>query len=295
MTGKVFVSHASVDAKLAQLFVDTLVLGGISHDQVFYSSQRGTGISPGADVRGSLRENLSSSSVVVALISEAFLSSPYCLMELGGAWVTEKPTCPVIVPPLGQNEVVRKIGNIQYLTLGDSEDVDKLFADLSDQIREHASISVKMSNLTRAVGDFKAKYSEIISDLSGYGRVQPLNAGSRTGGEVAEEVSSDEAKAPIAPGGTAIEAELYGVSAGNLSIEQTQYNTEVFGEATNNNSAHKTAILTATFYGNSGKIVGRANGIASDIGPGQTNSFTLTSVKPITDYVRYSLQFDSIF
>jgi hypothetical protein len=55
---KIFISHASADRKLADLLRDTLVLGGIPRERIFYSSSRATGIPSGTDVRAHLRSDL---------------------------------------------------------------------------------------------------------------------------------------------------------------------------------------------------------------------------------------------
>ena len=44
---KIFISHTSADRKLADLLRDTLVLGGIPRERIFYSSSRATGIPSG--------------------------------------------------------------------------------------------------------------------------------------------------------------------------------------------------------------------------------------------------------
>src|SRR5215470_5940027 len=99
-TGKVFISHATGDRKLADLLRDTLILGGIPGDRIFYSSSRESGIPSGRDVRSHLRTELNDAALVIELISLAFLSRPMCLIELGAAWALGKPTFPIAVPPL---------------------------------------------------------------------------------------------------------------------------------------------------------------------------------------------------
>ena len=61
---KIFISHASTDRKLADLLRDTLVLGGIPRERIFYSSARATGIPSGTDVRAHLRSELQQAGLV---------------------------------------------------------------------------------------------------------------------------------------------------------------------------------------------------------------------------------------
>jgi len=64
---KIFISHASADRKLADLLRDTLVLGGIPREWIFYSSSRATGIPSGTDVRAHLRSELQQAGLVIGL------------------------------------------------------------------------------------------------------------------------------------------------------------------------------------------------------------------------------------
>lgn len=105
---KIFISHASADRKLADLLRDTLVLGGTPRERIFYSSSRATGIPSGTDVRARLRGELQQAGLVIELISTTFLTRPMCLIELGGAWVLEKSTYPIVVPPLTRSQALHR-------------------------------------------------------------------------------------------------------------------------------------------------------------------------------------------
>jgi hypothetical protein len=93
---KILISHASTNRKLADLLRDTVVLGGIPRNRIFYSSSRATGIPSGTDVRAHLRSELQQAGLIIELASTAFLTRPMCLLELGGAWALEKPTYPIV-------------------------------------------------------------------------------------------------------------------------------------------------------------------------------------------------------
>lgn len=90
----IFLSHAYADRALADLLRNTLVLGGVLEQRIFYSSSRATGIPSGEDVRSYLRRSLRDAGLVIELVSETFLARPMCLMELGGAWTLGTPTYP---------------------------------------------------------------------------------------------------------------------------------------------------------------------------------------------------------
>ena len=70
--GTIFISHAWADHKLADLLRDTLVLGGIPRNRIFYSSSRATGIPSGTDVRARLRSELQQAGLIIELVSATF-------------------------------------------------------------------------------------------------------------------------------------------------------------------------------------------------------------------------------
>jgi hypothetical protein len=138
---KIFISHASADRKLADLLRDTLVLGGIPRERIFYSSSRATGIPSGTDVRAHLRSELQQAGLVIELISATFLTRPMCLIELGGAWVLEKPTYPIVVPPLTRTQAVAEIGDIHMGQLSSDEEIDDVFDELHDRLTSDVGLS----------------------------------------------------------------------------------------------------------------------------------------------------------
>jgi hypothetical protein len=58
-------------------------------------------------------------------------------LELGAAWVTEVPIFPIVVPPLSREDVIAQIGDVHLPRLGTEAELDELFDELHDRIREH--------------------------------------------------------------------------------------------------------------------------------------------------------------
>ena len=107
----IFISHTTADKPLATLFSETLRLGGVPAEHIFYSAQRSTGIPAGEQAETYLRERVRSAKLMLELISETFLTRPVCLMELGGACALDLPTFPIAVPPLKPMDIAGRIGN----------------------------------------------------------------------------------------------------------------------------------------------------------------------------------------
>ena len=155
---KIFISHASADRKLADLLRDTLVLGGIPRERIFYSSSRATGIPSGTDVRAYLRSELQQAGLVIELISATFLTRPMCLIELGGAWVLEKSTYPIVVPPLTRTQAVAEIGDVHMGQLSSDEEIDDVVDELHDRLKSDLGLSPTATQWNPVARRFKQAY-----------------------------------------------------------------------------------------------------------------------------------------
>lgn len=163
--GKVFISHASADRKLADLLRDTLVLGGIPGNRIFYSSSRATGIASGTDMRAQLRSELRQAGLIIELISATFLTRPKCLLELGGAWALEKPTYPIVVPTLRRSQAVAKIGDINMGQLGSQEEIDDLFDELHDRLASDVGLPTTATEWNPVARRFKQGLPAVLAAL----------------------------------------------------------------------------------------------------------------------------------
>lgn len=239
---KIFISHAWVDRKLADLLRDTLVLGGIPGNRIFYSSSRATGIASGTDVRARLRTELKQAGLIIQLVSTSFLARPMCLLELGGAWALEKPTYPIVVPPLARSQAVEQIGDINMGQLGSQGEIDDVFDELHDRLASDVGLSTTATEWNPVARRFKEGLPAVLAGLAATA-VPPVATSS-----VTSHASSSRSGAKIA--------------VDNYDVVPGGYGTEVQGEATNNDTVEHSAILKATFYNESGKILGTADGMS---------------------------------
>jgi hypothetical protein len=272
---KIFISHASADKGLAELLRDTLVLGGVPEGRIFYSSSRATGIPMGVDVRDRLRLELQQAGLVIELVSKTFLTRTMCVLELGAAWALEKPSYPIVVPPLTRDEAVQEIGNVHMGMLHKDHDVDDVFDELHDRLNMDLEIVAKTVTWNRSIRKFKEALPAALAPSTSY----PMSIGSatRTTGSVPSARKSGK------------------IEILNYSLVDTRYGVEVHGEAANNDKIEHTASIKATFYDEDGKIVGIADGIVNQIDPGDTKTFSLSSSEVITAFSRVKVQVDSVF
>jgi hypothetical protein len=260
----IFLSHAHADRAIADLLRNTLVLGGIPEQRIFYSSSRATGIPSGEDVRSYLRESLRAAGLVIELVSAAFLARPMCLMELGGAWTLGTPTYPIVLPPLTRDLAVQNIGNVQMGVIGTEGDVDDLFDELHDRLAKNVEILTDTTPWNRAIRSFKLQMDSMLAAASSAPtpRVSPER-----------DVVSARRSAQIPARRTAV---LTGeeITVSNVSLGSE----ELYGEATNVDDVQHTVYINAVFYDAEGRIVGTRSAIVSQLRPGATKTFSIDDI-----------------
>lgn len=85
--GKVFISHSSKDIFFVNKLVQLLILLGINRTNIFCSSIEAQGVSHGKKIEEAVRNQIIEDEILVYIISYNFLSSNYCLNELGAGWI----------------------------------------------------------------------------------------------------------------------------------------------------------------------------------------------------------------
>lgn len=197
----VFVSHASVDAALADAFVRLLRLGGVPHRQIVYTSSRETGVPTGAAFRPYLQRKLRSAGLVVQLISPGFLASQFCVLELGGQWALGRRSFPLAVPPLTAPVVGQTLGGLQVGSIDDKN----VLAELRDALTEIAGVTLPTSSWNKAVEEFLA---ELPSSYVAAARSEPTTspAGPRRSPPPDARYGPDRLFADQAPGRFATES-----------------------------------------------------------------------------------------
>lgn len=156
MATKIFISHADKDKFLVDAFIDLLKILEIRDDEIFCSSIGGLGIPNGLDFVEYIRKEISTTPLaVVAILSRNYYSRPFCLCELGGAWALTQKIFPLLVDPLGYNDIEGILTRIQLA-----------------KISEHQSLLGMIDNLVTFLGitspklpRINAKVSQFISNV----------------------------------------------------------------------------------------------------------------------------------
>jgi hypothetical protein len=96
---KVFISHAVVDRKLVECFVDLLHAGmNINYNDIYCTSNGK--IPSGESFTEDIRQNLIASNAIIFLMTKSFFESKFCLNEMGAAWLLGRTIIPILTPAL---------------------------------------------------------------------------------------------------------------------------------------------------------------------------------------------------
>ena len=117
-------------------------------------------------MRAHLRNELQQAGLIIELISATFLTRPMCLLELGGAWALEKPTYPVVVPPLTRSQAVAQIGDLNMGQLVSQEEIDDVFDELHDRLASDLGLSTTATEWNPVARRFKEGLPAVLAGLA---------------------------------------------------------------------------------------------------------------------------------
>jgi len=83
----IFLSHSSKDTILVEKLNNFLISIGVRSDNIFCSSINGQGVENGKSISESIHKEIKNSKLIIFVITQNFLKSPYCTSELGAGWV----------------------------------------------------------------------------------------------------------------------------------------------------------------------------------------------------------------
>jgi hypothetical protein len=123
----VFISHAQADKPLVDKFIDLLQTGlNVSQAHIFCTSLEGLGIPRGQNFVSFIREKMAGSAFVIMLITPRYYESAFCLCELGATWITGQEAFPILVPPLGYDNLIAVLIGVQSGAIYDKDVLNEL-------------------------------------------------------------------------------------------------------------------------------------------------------------------------
>ena len=155
---RVFISHRSTDKEIAGMLHHFLVCSGIPNAAIFCSSL------PGNDnkekIGSEIREALKNSAINIAILSDEYYKSAYCLNEAGVLWYSDKTVIVIALPEITEDKMIGFLNNdnkIRHL------DVEEDIAYIYDAVRKAIGLnSEDIEIVVRETKELITKYKEII-------------------------------------------------------------------------------------------------------------------------------------
>ena len=171
----IFISHRTIDAKVADMLKNFLVGSGIPNDKIFCSSLPGNDV--GERIPVEVKKKLQESTINVLILSKNYYESAYCLNEAGIAWYLNEEDKSLVIP-IGLPEIdhTNMIGFInsdyKLRRLDNNNDIAYIY----DESRKRLNCAdVTYSVVTRETEKLKEKYSRFLEKARNKGTV-PKNA-----------------------------------------------------------------------------------------------------------------------
>lgn len=134
-TVQIFLSHAADDIKLVDAFETFLSrMLNITSESIFCSSLEGQGVKKGANFVDAIKGKATEARAVVALLTPAYMESPFCLAELGAAWVLNTHRYPIIVPPNTFDVMRATLLGVVGTKIDDEPGMAQLLGELSEAL-----------------------------------------------------------------------------------------------------------------------------------------------------------------
>ena len=127
---KLFVSHSTADAPLAEALVELFRSAlNLPAKAIRCTSVEGYRLPGGANVDEQLRSEVNSAKACVGIISRQSIQSPYVLLELGARWGPKLHLLPVLAPGNGPEVLDGPLSGLHALTV-DQKSLHQLVEDL---------------------------------------------------------------------------------------------------------------------------------------------------------------------
>lgn len=133
----IFISHASRDRELVDELADLLKIGsGVPHNSIFNTDGAGAGVPSGVRFNEYIRSKVQGTGMVIAVLSPAFLSSAFCLAEIGAAWALQEDFFPLAVPGLDRSRFGGVLDGVQVRFLDDPVALAELHDRVSAKVEQ---------------------------------------------------------------------------------------------------------------------------------------------------------------
>ena len=131
----IFISHSVKDAKLADAVAALFEKGiAVESENVINFSLEEAGIPAGEDFVAHIKSRIGNPNTAVVLLTKDYLTSRFCLTELGTVWALAQNMVPLILPPLAEKHVKGLISANRLVRLDHTDDLNKLASLLQERL-----------------------------------------------------------------------------------------------------------------------------------------------------------------
>jgi len=153
-TAPIFISHCHDDHEIVTLLLELLQDGlGLGDDDIFATGQLGTTIDQGEYWLDVLKKRLQDAQLVIVIVTPAYLTSDFCMIELGALWSGETPRIPLMVRPADFGNVGAVLGSMQLSKIDDENALNAM----RDRVVEAKDLSPDTSKWERKRSRFLAE------------------------------------------------------------------------------------------------------------------------------------------
>ncbi len=129
----IFVSHAAVDAEIANIFKSDVEKSFLGLCLLFVSSNLDS-LQGGKEWMLTIKEQLSDAVIFIGMLSPVALSRPWIYTEFGAGWIRGIPTISVCHSGLNKDQLPVPLSHFQALDLNDEMHLEHLYGLISKAI-----------------------------------------------------------------------------------------------------------------------------------------------------------------
>ncbi len=168
---RLFVSHSHDDKEIATALVCVVEAMMVPRERILCTSHNNPKYREpkGVDVSRHLRDHLTQSSCVLCLLTPHSLQSPWCMFELGGAWVLAKRTFPLLAGGLTEEDLPAAMKGTEAAQLTDAGETRRALANVRQALgwdeRVKGSAEMELDALVNLVRG--SHWNRLLKPLSG--------------------------------------------------------------------------------------------------------------------------------
>lgn len=166
---KIFVSHSSTDSRLANKFIDEIlvnIIGLNKSEDIFYTSHPQMGVKPRKNFRNEIKLNLKNSKIYIAFVSQRFKESEMCLSELGAAWILDLPVFQLAVNPIKKSECSYVFNVDQASNLTNADEMIELIHAIREALGISQKIEIEKNKILKTTKSLSSINSNLKKSLS---------------------------------------------------------------------------------------------------------------------------------